>query len=543
MTKLLKVLKFLKTIYPLLGQGHRIDTESERVKAQSIKLRKVLQELGPTYVKLGQILSVRYDLLHRETCNELQVLLDSGAPIAFSEIKFLLEKELGARAPELLTDIDPHPLAVASIAQVYKTQLPNGSKVVIKVQKPGIHRQISEDLKFMRGVVRTLAFIPSIKRMQLGLVFRQFEEWTLKETDFTIEAANIGKFREAFKDDNQIYIPKVYRRYLTDKVLVTEYIEGPSIKQLIKAFQLSNEDEFIYKGKTYSKHVISEVFARNVFQQVFSKGVVHGDPHPSNLIMKEPGVVTFIDFGILTVLTEGQRDLFKHLVFNIVERRYEELIEGLIELDQKSGHKPKEVIKEEVVKRLDRFSTSIAEEYSPTAALTDIMYIANQLGIEYPMFLVIIGKVIATYDGMLQIINPSANIINIILPFFEQEVIDNKLKSFKSGLFTNLEKANTFKDMIFELPEETLRLLRDIEVNGIKIQTPTTSEKENYSSTDVHMVKIVMLVFITVASFIGFLSTTVVKSSIAIDNINAQLVLLWTFLISWGTTLIYILKK
>jgi ubiquinone biosynthesis protein len=193
----------------------------------------LIEGFGPVYIKFGQLLSVRFDLLPQAACFELQKLLDDEKPLPFELIKARIKTELGERYARHIKVIYPDPIGVASLGQVHKAQLKDGSIVAIKVRKPGIEKLIEHDVATIKNVIRVACLSDYFRRISLKETFDEFASWISKEVDYTIEAANIDKFRDSFKNDPNVYVPKVYLNLSTEKILTTEYIEGITVKEAL----------------------------------------------------------------------------------------------------------------------------------------------------------------------------------------------------------------------------------------------------------------------------------------------------------------------
>ncbi|MDQ6984990.1 MAG: AarF/UbiB family protein [Candidatus Dojkabacteria bacterium] len=544
MNSVFKITKFLRALYPLLSQGHKLG--NPEIKAKSIELRQIITELGPTYIKFGQMLSVRYDLLHKITCKELQVLLDSGEPIEFEIVENLISEELGENASHILEAIDDTAIAVASLGQVHIGYLSENEKVAIKIQKPGMEKLIREDVGILKNIVKLSAFIPQIKQLQLGELIKEFENWTLNELDYSIEASSMEKFRENFQNDTNTHTPKVYREYSTDKILVTEFIEGPSIKELLDLFKYTGSDEQPYKGKIYSRKMILDLFTTNIYRQIFTYGLVHADPHPSNIILNEPNKISYIDFGIVTMITKTQVEEFKNIAFALISGDYLGLTEAVLKFDQEEGAEPKDVIAKELKKIVDKLETSIAESYSPTAAFTEAMFVSTKLGIQFPMYLVLLGKVLAIYDGMLQIVAPTSNILEMMKPLFEKEQMNMPLNylntdNFKKDMAKAYRGLLDWKENITSIPKDSAKMLKGLTEDGIKINVNQTDNEKN--KQDKYKLKIEAVLFTSTLSFLGFMMMVITEKTRLLLGIDIASLLFIIFIISIVWSLRNLLKE
>ncbi len=537
-----KIIKFLRLLQPLLNQGHNLNFQD--LKNKSIQLRETIQDLGTTYIKLGQMLSVRYDLLHKFTCTELQKLLDSGIPVPYKVIKTIIKEELDTEATEILAHMYHLPVAVASLGQVhvsyYKKQ-----KIAVKIQKPGVEVDLRRDLRILSFITKLINLIPKAKTVQLEDIFEEFKAWTLKEVDYSIEATNLEKFREKFVSYPQVYAPKVYRELTTDKILVTEYIEGVPLKELLVQFSQTSNSTVRYKNKLYVRNKLTKLISDVVSMQIFKEGFIHGDPHPSNVLLKSPKQVAFIDFGITASITNSQLMIFKQIILDLFSNRYDQMAEGILMLDQSPGDADEDKLKSELKLILEKYKSSLAEEYSPTRAFTDVVFLSTKVGIKYPLFLVLLAKVLATYDGMLQMIDPKTDILDLMSSSFEEEIMLDKFnpKKIKENTLQLIDRAISLKDLLVALPEDTLNFIHDVQVNGIKLNTDTYSKSDKmnikYNNYNFKVKMILILnVFSLVASILSLLYVDRLSYKYEIVNF-----LLLTFSITFILFIYFLFKQ
>jgi len=264
------------------------------------RLRLMLEELGPTYIKFGQILSTRYDILPKEYITELEKLQDTVPPFGYSEVCGIITEEFGESISDIFASFSHQPLATASLGQVHRATLHTGENVSVKVQRPGVKDVIDADIRILRDLARFAdQHIEEVKAFNPVGFIDEFERIIHAELDYTIEAQNADELRENFSDDATIHIPQVYWDYTRWQVLTLEFIDG---------IKISNIDELGVAGM--DRTILSRNFATSFLKQIFLHGAFHGDPHPGNvLVMKGcDNVVAFIDFGMLGHLDRATRD-------------------------------------------------------------------------------------------------------------------------------------------------------------------------------------------------------------------------------------------
>ncbi len=283
-----------------------LNQADKRTRAE--RIRMLLQELGPTYVKLGQLLSNRRDLLPPELISELERLQDDVEPIELGELEKVLETELAEEREKLFRHIDKEPLASASIAQVHRAELYNGDRVVLKIQRPEIRKTIREDFRIIRDVTKLL--LRNFKDLQRYQPFRlidSIEQAVLEELNFKREAINLKRFREDFEEDPRLYVPRVYQELSTLKVLCMEEVAGVKISN-IEELKRKHGDKF---------DELASIGTDLYFRQVFEHGFFHADPHPGNLFVLANGKLCFLDFGQMGVFLPDEQDDLAELLINM----------------------------------------------------------------------------------------------------------------------------------------------------------------------------------------------------------------------------------
>jgi ubiquinone biosynthesis protein len=291
------------------------------------RIRMALEELGPTFMKLGQIMSNRPDLLPEELLVELTKLEDSIPPFSEEEAKQLVEEELNEPIASLFKEYMSTPIASASIAQVHKAVLTSGEIVAVKVQRPGIERVIETDIEIMLRLATLMEeHIQGTDILNPVGIIREFERSIRKEIDFTIEASHIERFGRNFQEDTTIYIPQVYRSYTTRKVLTMEFING---------IKVSNIDALLESGN--DPKIIANRGATLVLKQVFEHGFFHADPHPGNILVLDNNIICLLDFGMMGVLFPKHREYLGSIVVAIVNRDAERITKALLQFSS-SNH-------------------------------------------------------------------------------------------------------------------------------------------------------------------------------------------------------------
>ncbi len=376
----------------------RVRKKDDRTRPERVRL--LLEELGPTYVKLGQLLSNRRDILPPEWIRELEHLQDEVPPLPFEKLEGLLLAELDGNEARYFQHIEKEALASASIAQVHRATLYNGDKVVLKIQRPGIRKTIKEDFAIIRDVVRLL--VRNFKELENYQPFRlidSFEEAILEELNFKREAININRFRENFKDDHRIYVPKVYQKLSTYKLVCMEEIHGTKISDIERLRQIHTEkfDDLASIG--------TDLY----FRQIFDHGFFHADPHPGNLFVLEDGRVCFLDFGIMgTLLPQEQNDLAE-LMIHMSRKNINRVSHTLQKMAISSSIPNERAFQRDLHEMLEMFSTVTLSDFPLSERIQRFKNILVENTIELSPNYYLLMRAMVILEGVAEHLDPNYN--------------------------------------------------------------------------------------------------------------------------------------
>ncbi|MFN2236077.1 MAG: ABC1 kinase family protein [Anaerolineales bacterium] len=288
-----------------------------------IRARTTLEDLGPTFVKVGQILSTRSDLIPPEYLVELRRLQDDVSPLSWDVIKPEIEKELGKPVNQLFLDIDPNPIASASLAQVHAARMPNGTQVIVKVLRPGIEETVKLDLDILYDLAQLAEErTPLGNRYDLMDLAEEFSFALKEELDLRREGRNADRFREQFEKNKYMYVPRVFWEHTTQRVMVQERIHGIKIDDL-KALDAAGMD----------RKKLAQRAADMVLQEVLDDGFFHADPHPGNMLIMEGGVIGMLDFGTMGRIEKSERVALARLFIVAVQMDVDGIVDQLIRMD------------------------------------------------------------------------------------------------------------------------------------------------------------------------------------------------------------------
>ncbi len=440
--------------------------KSKLKKSQDAKpevmLRRTLERLGPTFIKLGQVLSVRPDLVPKEYSKELEKLQDKVPEFSFNEVKSIIEKDFGGSIEHLFLHFEKKPIASASISQVHKAVLKTGEKVAVKVQRPDVKRIMETDIEIMLYFASLLdRYVEKIKKFDSARIINDFKEWTEKELDFKLEARNAKRFYQNFKGSKTVHIPKVYDNLTSEKVLTLEFIEG---------VELHNIKE-IKKRKINFNEIIKNGF-NAIMTQVFVHGIFHADPHPGNIIIMRNNSLAFVDFGIVGYFDEKLKNKCIDLLYGIVEQDDELVTETLIGMGMESDDVDYENLKSDIGILIQPLQGSSVKDIKVSKVLEEIIDIALRHKLKIPASFILFGKTIITMEGIALEYDPDFKIVETTKPFIEKLVAKKKNPFYVWKNFVH--NINRYMKFAEDFPEKAEKALDKIQRGSIKINIEDT---------------------------------------------------------------------
>lgn len=409
-----------------------------------LKAREIIEELGPTYVKLGQIMSMRGDLIPQEYCKEFEKLRASIAPLSFSIIHDIIEEELDQPIDQVFKDIDPAPLGSASIAQVHLAHLMTGEKVVLKVQRPHIH-------EIMEADVHILNKFPRILKMILGtgdlIDYRSIidELWRTSQTEmnFLNEAHNIKLFGYNQKDIRYIEVPHVYDELTTNHLLVYSYVDGIPIDSSKLAYLGYDHDEIALK------------MADNCCKQILDDGFFHADPHPGNILI-DKGKIAWIDFGMMGTVSSFTQHILSLALQALIEDDIYDLEEAFLMLVSPDHEIDQTQLVNQLNSIVSEYKAKSLADYNFSELIQKCFDIVISNDITIPTELTLLCRCLITLEGTLEKISPDTNLIEILINHKRQTLmqeVDLKDKSLKLGhdFYKTVKKSYALPQIIYDL--------------------------------------------------------------------------------------------
>lgn len=365
------------------------------------KLRMILEDLGPTYIKIGQIMSLHSDILPKRYCDELMCLRSEVTPMEFPEVKEVIEQAYGCPWNEIFAFISDTPLGSASIAQVHRAELLSGEQVVIKVQRTGIYEIMARDIGLIRKAVKLMPPI-SLKGMaDFDQVLDELWNVTREEMNFLTEASNMEEFARRNADVVYVRTPKLYQEYTTMHVLVMEYIEGPAI---------DDKEKLLAGG--YDLEEIGIKLIDNYIKQVMEDGFFHADPHPGNVKIQD-GKIVWIDMGMMGRLTERDKELIGKAIRGIAENDIGMIQEAVMALGEFKEKPDQSVLYEDISELMSKYGSLDMGEIDVAEVMMDLMEVMKENKIRMPHGLTMLARGLTNMEGVLADIAPQINMIEI----------------------------------------------------------------------------------------------------------------------------------
>jgi ubiquinone biosynthesis protein len=380
------------------------------------RLALLLVQLGPTFIKLGQMMATRPDFVGEAVAEELRILYDKVPPLPFSKIRRILKNELGKdRIKDAFRKIDATPLASASLSQTHRGELKDGTPVIIKVQKPGVATVVQRDLLLLEWWIRPLHFAYS----GLGLLpaFEDFKQATLREIDYRQEAANIDRFRKNYFrlfSTSDIVFPGYFAELSTERVLVLEPMRGKSVSQL-------------QKGTTKAKKA-AEVSLAALLEQIFDHGFFHADPHAGNLFfIEEHGQIGFIDLGLVGQLDAVDKRKFLKLLMAVIQRDKNKLTRGLYELGTPSKSTDFAVFEKEIDALIEDMKKTGVAHIRIDKLVHRLFGVARKNGIYIPNRYVLMARACLVIEGVAKSLDPNLSMWQVAVPIMTRSLMKSYL--------------------------------------------------------------------------------------------------------------------
>ena len=378
------------------------------------KLRMILEELGPTYIKLGQIMSLHSDFLPKAYCDELLKLNSDVTPMPFDDVEDVINHSYGQDWRELFQFIEEAPLGSASIAQVHRARLKNGEEVIIKVERKGIYDTMARDIGLLHRLVKLIPPVGDFKNLvDLDMVLDELWSVAQEEMDFLKEAANMDEFSRNNASVQYVTTPKLYHEYSTGHVLVMEYIDGYSL-----------DDVESLQNAGYDMDEIGTKFVNNFIKQVMDDGFFHADPHPGNVKIRD-GKIVWIDMGMMGRLSEKDRHTMIKGIRGIALHDISMVENSVLEIGEFRGKPDRERLYQDLKKFIADYATTSMGSLDVAAAIAGLVEIMKQNRISLPHGVSMLCRGLTHIQGVLAVISPDSNMMQIAVNRYTEDFLKN----------------------------------------------------------------------------------------------------------------------
>ncbi len=406
------------------GKGE-VNHEKQKLKGPE-RLRYVFEELGPTFIKFGQILSTRADMLPMDYIKELEKLQDGVEAIDFSYIEKIIEESYGKPKEEIFKYVAEKPLGSASIAQVHRAILKTGEEIVLKIKKPGIDHIIELDTAILYNIAMIIEKrIPELEYYNPVKIVNEFATTIKRELDFTREGRNNDIVRTNFRGQRDFVVPKIYWEYTTKNILAMEYIVGETLS------------EFIERGDNELRKKIAERGANIFLKQILEDGFFHADPHPGNIFIVNKKDIAFIDYGMVGILDEDSQENLAEILAGIVLRDADKILTGFEKFGTLPDELNRKALKAEINEILDKYYNVTLKDINIGKLMDELYQVVIRHKIYIPATFFLVGKTLMTIDGIARVLNPDFDMAEVSKPFvkklllrkYSPETLFRKLKS------------------------------------------------------------------------------------------------------------------
>ena len=439
----------------LLPWGERPPDLEER-SARGVRLREMLDELGPTFVKFGQLLSTRPDVVPPDIIAELRGLQDDVRPVQFAAVRQVVESELGLELEKLFVEFEEHPIAAASIGQVHGAVLPNGDRVAVKVQRPDAPRQIEADLallyqaaRVIRERVRALDFIDARELVD------EFAQQIRSELDYTREGRNAEKFRRNFRNDERVHVPKVYWSYSRNRVLTLEFIAGVQLVDLPLETPLERRRQIA--------HTMTDAWMAMIFRH----GFFHGDPHPANVLVLPDSTIGLVDFGAVGRLTDEDMTKLTRMFIDLAQERVDMLPRRLGDLGVRYPPEREDDFRGRLNDLYYRYYGASLAEIDPLEVIRETFDLIYSMNLHLPSRYLLLDRAIATLASVGVELYPDFNVFEVAKPYARAMLVERFTPDRLAGRARR--EGMRMGEMALELPYQVHDVLEEMRDGRLEV--------------------------------------------------------------------------
>src|SRR6476619_990716 len=480
----------------LLDRRRASDTELDADRGR--RLREMLAELGPTFVKFGQVLSTRPDVVPPDLVAERRQLQDNVSPVPIEEVERVVREELGLTIEQAFVEFDEQPVAAASIGQVHRATLPNDTHVVVKVQRPNAARQIESDLKLMASAARVARErVRQLDFIDTGELVDEFGRSIRLELDYQQEARNAETFRRNFAGDERIAVPRVWWRYTSGRLLTLDRLEGTHVRDL----DLGSWDDAARRELAYT---LTDAWMAMIFRHAF----FHGDPHPSNILHLDDGRLGLIDFGLAGRLTDLDMARLTRLFVDAATENVAALPRRLAHLGARYPREGEDELRSRLEELYYRYYGSRLSDIDPIEAIREGLTLIYAMNLRLPTRFVILDKAIATLGSVAAEVYPDFNVFEVARPY-AKHLIAERYSPRRVALRARAE-VQDIAELALEVPRQVhdiLNELRDGELE-VKISNPGIDDLAHHMDVSVNRIAVALVILggLVGSSLIGVLA-------------------------------------
>lgn len=440
--------------------GMTPEKQRARQRARAVWIRETFLDLGPTFIKVGQLFSTRADIFPSEYVEELSKLQDRVPAFSYERVEAIVEEDLGKKVTELYRSFDPIPLAAASLGQVHRAQLHNGEEVVVKVQRPGLRQLFTIDLGILKGITRYFQNHPEWGRGRDWLgIYEECCRILWQEIDYLNEGRNADTFRRNFRQETWVRVPRVFWRYTSGRVLTLEYLPGIKIShyQALEAAGLERK-------------LLAELGAKAYLMQILNSGFFHADPHPGNIAVSPSGELIFYDFGMMGQIQPITREKLLDMFFGIAQKDGDKVMASLIELGALARVEDMGPVRRSIQYMLDNFMDRPFENQSVSEISEDLYEITYGQPFRFPATFTFVMRAFSTLEGVGKGLDPEFNFMEVARPFATQ-IMTNGNPSPGNDLFGELgRQAARMSNTALSLPQRLEETLDKLERGDIRVR-------------------------------------------------------------------------
>jgi ubiquinone biosynthesis protein len=449
------------------------DPRGKNRKTRSERLRLIIEDLGPTFIKFGQIVADRPDIASEGLRMELKKLQSSARPMPDDIAIQIIENEIGASIDTVFSEFNEKHIASASIAQVYVARLHTGEKVVLKVQRPNIRNKIRLDIKLLQIFAQKIQNqYPEISNFNLIRFIEDFGDIMLKELDFMNELSNMMRFTHMFKGDDRVYVPKVYSKYSTSKLLIMEYVEGEAPDNLAN---------LVAKG--YDPKIIAENGMNVILTMILKHGFFHADPHSGNMFIRQNNQLVLIDFGMCASLKPKQIDGLIDFLIGFADNSPHKIAKALLKLTEVENFRDMESLEFEINELTMKYTFYSYDNVDISGLFTDTFKLLMKYGITIPSSLYMLLKTLVTIQKVAESLQVKLDLISMVKPYATEKIKERfGWKNIKSKIISS---AEDYLYLVETLPKDIKAIVTNFKHEGLRHNIRLGEEGNTIGNTEI----------------------------------------------------------